>query len=85
MSYRGSNRTFAGSGRIGLFGSLARDDGFTRWSDVDIAAWGIDPEETFRAIGALLDMNGAVEVNLVDVNTCRPSLLEEIERHGIDL
>ena len=71
--------------RVVLFGSLARDSGFTRWSDVDIAAWGIAPEDTLRAIGAILDMNTPVEVNLVDVNTCRASLLAEIERNGIDL
>ena len=71
--------------RIVVFGSLARESGFTRWSDVDIAVWGIAPEDTFRAIGAVLDMNTEVEVNLVDVNTCRASLLEVIEQDGIDL
>ena len=71
--------------RIVVFGSLVRESGFTRWSDVDIAAWGIAPEDTFRAIGAVLDMNTEVEVNLVDVNTCRASLLEVIEQDGIDL
>lgn len=71
--------------RVVLFGSLARESGLTRWSDVDIAAWGIAPEDTFRAIGAILDMNTPIEVNLVDVNTCRASLLEEIARNGIDL
>ena len=71
--------------RVVVFGSLARESGFTRWSDVDIAAWGITPKDTFQAIGAILDMNTEVEVNLVDVNTCRPSLLEVIEQDGIDL
>ena len=71
--------------RVVLFGSLAHKTGFTRWSDVDIAAWGIAPEDTFRAIGAILDMDTDVAINLVDVNTCRPSILEEIERTGIDL
>jgi predicted nucleotidyltransferase len=71
--------------RVVLFGSLARESGFTRWSDVDVAAWGIAPDDTFRAIGAVQDLNTPVEVNLVDVNTCRLSLLEEIERHGIEL
>lgn len=71
--------------RVVLFGSLARESGFTRWSDVDVAAWGIAPEDTFRAIGAILDMNTPLAVNLVDVKTCRASLLEEIERNGIDL
>lgn len=71
--------------RVVVFGSLARETGFTRWSDVDIAAWGLAPEDTFRAIGAIMDMETAVPVNLVDVNTARPSLLAAIEREGIAL
>jgi predicted nucleotidyltransferase len=71
--------------RIVVFGSLARDTGFTRWSDVDIAAWGIAMEDTFRAIGVIMDLETEVPVNLVDVNTASPSLLETIEREGIAL
>ena len=71
--------------RVVVFGSLARESGFTRWSDVDVAAWGIAPEDTFRAIGAVLDMDTEIAVNLVDVNTCRTSLLEAIEQDGIDI
>ena len=71
--------------RVVVFGSLAREEGFTRWSDVDIAAWGIAPEDTFRAIGAVMDLETEIPVNLVDVNTARPSLLAAIEREGIEL
>lgn len=71
--------------RIVVFGSLARESGFTRWSDVDIAAWGLAPEDTFRAIGAVMDLEVEIPVNLVDVNTCRPPLLSAIDRDGIDL
>jgi len=71
--------------RVAIFGSLVRDGCFTRWSDVDIAAWGILPEETFRAIGAVLDSDKSFEINLVDVNACKPSLLEIIQREGVDL
>ena len=71
--------------RVVVFGSLTRESGFTRWSDVDIAAWGIAPEDTFRAIGAVMDLGTEVPVNLVDVNTVRPSLLAVIERDGIEL
>ena len=71
--------------RVVVFGSLARESGFTRWSDVDIAAWGIAPEDTFRAIGTVLDMDTEIAVNLVDVNTCRPPLLEVIEQDGVDV
>jgi uncharacterized protein len=71
--------------RVVVFGSLARVSGFTRWSDVDIAAWGLAQEDTFRAIGAVMDMDTDVPVNLVDVDTARPSLLAAIEREGIAL
>jgi predicted nucleotidyltransferase len=71
--------------RVVVFGSLARESGFTRWSDVDVAAWGLAPEDTFRAIGAVMDLPTEVPVNLVDVNTCRPALLSAIEQDGLDL
>jgi uncharacterized protein len=71
--------------RVVVFGSLANEVGFTRWSDVDVAAWGIAPEDTFRAIGAVMDLDTPVPVNLVDINTVRPELLAAIERDGIAL
>ncbi len=69
--------------RIVVFGSLARNSGFTRWSDIDIAVWGLPPEDTFRAIGVVMDLQTDIPVNLVDVNTARPTLLAVIERDGI--
>lgn len=71
--------------RVVVFGSLAHGSGFTRWSDVDVAAWGIAPEDTFQAIGAVMDLETEISVNLVDVNTCRPSLLKVIEQAGVEL
>lgn len=69
--------------RIVVFGSLVRNNGFTRWSDIDIAAWGLAPEDTFRAIGAVMDLQTDIPVNLVDVNTARPSLMAAIEQDGV--
>ncbi|MDQ3005556.1 MAG: nucleotidyltransferase domain-containing protein [Chloroflexota bacterium] len=71
--------------RVVVFGSLLRETSFNEWSDVDVAAWGIPPELTFRAIGAVMDLDPAFEVNLVDVNTCFPTLLKVIEHEGVDL
>ncbi len=68
-----------------VFGSLVREHGFTPWSDVDIAAWGISPKDTFRAIGAIMDLDTDIEMNLVDIGTCRPELLASIEQGGIEL
>jgi predicted nucleotidyltransferase len=71
--------------RVVVFGSLVHPGSFTPWSDFDIAAWGIKPEDTFRAIGVAMDIGDEIEVNLVDVGACRASILEVIEREGVDI
>jgi len=71
--------------RVAVFGSLLHESRFTEWSDVDIAAWGIAPDQTFRAIGTVMDLDSSFKINLVDVNTCTPSLLKAIEKEAIDL
>ena len=74
-----------GATRVMVFGSLVHKGCFTPWSDVDVAAWGIPLEDTFRAIGVVMDMSGEIEVNLVDVGACSPSLRATIEREGAEL
>lgn len=78
-------KTQFGANKVVVFGSLVHKGCFTRWSDVDIAAWGISPDETFRAINAVLGLDAHIEVNLVDVDACRPSLLTVIELEGVEL
>src|SRR5215470_15209457 len=74
-----------GVDRVMVFGSLVRAGCFTPWSDVDLAVWGLAPTDTFRAIGAVMDVDTAIAINLVDVATCRPELLAAIEQEGIAL
>ena len=78
-----------GATRVVAFGSLIHEGCFTSWSDVDIAAWGLRPEDTFRAMGAVMDLGmdlgPGIEVNLVDVGACRPTLLAVIEQEGVEL
>lgn len=74
-----------GVSRVVVFGSLVHPGWFTPWSDVDIAAWGIKPEDTFRAIGVVMDLDTDIPLNLVDVGACSASLLETIERDGVPL
>jgi len=71
--------------RVAVFGSLLYETRFTRWSDIDIAVWGIPADQTFRAMGAVMDLDSSVELNLVDVNTCSPSLLRAIEQEAVDV
>jgi predicted nucleotidyltransferase len=71
--------------RVAVFGSLLHESRFTQWSDIDIAAWGIPSDQTFRAIGAVMDLDSSLEINLVDVNTCSSTLLMAIERDAVDV
>lgn len=71
--------------RVVVFGSLVQNGRFTRWSDVDIAAWGLNDSNWLHAIGAVMDMKTGFEMNLVDVTVCKPAILESIEREGIDI
>lgn len=76
-------RTQYQADRIFVFGSLVQRQGFSHWSDVDIAAWGIAASDTFRAIGAVMDLSDEMEINLVDIDTCSSSLRTTILEEGI--
>jgi predicted nucleotidyltransferase len=78
-------KTRFGASRVVVFGSLVRENCFTPWSDVDIAAWGIPPRDIFRAIGALLELDPTIAVNLAPAESCRPALLTAIAQEGVEL
>ncbi len=71
--------------RVAAFGSLAKRACFTPWSDVDLAVWGIPPEQFYRAVAAVTGLTPSFEVDLVDAESCRPGLRQVIDREGIDL
>jgi len=73
--------------RVVVFGSLARKTVFTPWSDIDLAVWGIAPEEYYRAAGAAMDigLESGIRVDVVDAEESGPQLLAEIEQEGIRL
>lgn len=74
-----------GAMRVVVFGSLIHPGRFTRWSDVDLAAWGLDPARAVRAVMEVYELDPAIRVNLVDVETAHPRLLAVIEEEGIEL
>jgi uncharacterized protein len=74
-----------GASRVVIFGSLTKNELFTLWSDVDLAAWGLRPEDTLRAIGAVYDLDENIRVNLVDINIVNASFRTTIELDGIEI
>ena len=74
-----------GAKRVVIFGSLAHGQWFTSWSDIDLAAWGIAPTRFYAAVAAVADLGFSFKIDLIDVETCRPSLKKIIEQEGIEL
>jgi predicted nucleotidyltransferase len=74
-----------GATRVAVFGSLVHPGCFTRWSDIDLAVWGILPEDVFRAIGAVMDLQGSFDINLVEIQSARPAIRQVIEQEGVDI
>jgi len=71
-----------GASRVVIFGSLVRGQSFSRWSDIDLAAWGLRPNDYFVAVARLQDLSPDFEIDLVAMEHCRPELQEVILREG---
>jgi len=74
-----------GARRVVLFGSAAQRSSFTRWSDVDLAVWGVAPECFYSAVAAVTGLSTEITVDLVDPDGCPTTLRTVIEREGIEL
>ncbi len=71
--------------RVILFGSLATNIGFSEYSDIDLAAWGISAHEFYRAVATVTGISTTFKIDLIDPDTCPPSLKEAIISQGIAL
>lgn len=71
--------------RVVVFGSLTDESRYTPWSDIDLAVWGIAPDQFYRAIGVVNEISSEFKVDLVDLTarTCRPSAKQAIYRTGV--
>lgn len=74
-----------GAKRVVVFGSLARMKGFSAWSDIDLAAWGIAPDKIFSAVAAVIGLSPDFKVDLVEPDNCRETMRNSIHKHGIEI
>lgn len=68
--------------RVAVFGSLVHGYWFSRTSDVDLAAWGLESDDYFVAVAKLQDISPEFKIDLVSVESCKPALRETIARDG---
>lgn len=74
-----------GAKKVVVFGSLAKRSWFTRWSDVDLAAWGVPNDKFYAAVGAVTGLTTDFKVDLVDAGVCGDPLRKAIEVDGIEI
>ena len=74
-----------GAKRVVLFGSVLDPIWFAASSDVDLAVEGLAPDRFWEAWGLAEDVFDDRAVDLIEIETARPSLLRAIERYGIEL
>jgi predicted nucleotidyltransferase len=71
--------------RVILFGSLTRIESFHPQSDVDLAVEGLTGSDYWDAWRAVEDIIADRPVDLVDVEHASRSVLDVIQRYGIEL
>lgn len=74
-----------GAGRVAVFGSLVHPELFHARSDIDLAVWGLDERQIYRAVAALLALDPAIDVDLVRAEEAAPALGDTIAREGVPM
>jgi predicted nucleotidyltransferase len=62
-----------------VFGSLTRRGAFTPWSDLDLAASGIPPDQFYTAVAAVAGLSPELKVDLVDADRCPARIRSRID------
>ncbi len=71
--------------KVILFGSMRSPDSVHDRSDVDLAVWGLNPKDYFRAVGQLQGLHPDISVDLIEAESASPRLLGEIDATGVEL
>ena len=71
--------------RVVLIGSLASGKGFHPRSDIDLVIWEPDEKKYYQAVGKLLGLHPAFEIDLIDPEYASPNLSSVIEQDGVSL
>ena len=74
-----------GATQVAVFGSLAEPETFSKWSDIDIAVWGIPNDKYFRASSIASDISGLFKVDLIDFESSKGLFRERIQSQLIPI
>ncbi|WP_422446866.1 nucleotidyltransferase family protein [Thermoanaerobacterium sp. DL9XJH110] len=71
--------------KVFVFGSLTNPEKFTKWSDIDLAVWGIPDDFFYKAVAEMISLNSEIKIDLVDPEECGDDLKKAIEREGLKI
>jgi len=76
--------------KVALFGSMLAFAHIHERSDLDLAVWGLNPQDYYRAVGCLLALDARIQIDLVQVDLVpaewvSPRILRAIETTGVML
>ncbi len=74
-----------GATKVVVFGSLVHDWPYTAWSDIDLAAWGISDDRFYSAVAAVTGLSPDFKVDLLETQSCEPTLRAVVESDGVEL
>jgi predicted nucleotidyltransferase len=69
--------------KVLVFGSLTNPEKFTKWSDIDLAVWGIPDDSFYKAVAEMISLNSEINIDLVDPEVCGDDLKRAIEMEGL--
>ena len=71
--------------QVAVFGSLTKRESFSKWSDIDIAVWGIPSDMYFRAVWEAEDISRLFKLDLIDFESCKGLFRERIESQAVSI
>jgi predicted nucleotidyltransferase len=78
-------KTRFGARRVILFGSLAHRAWFVPDSDVDLVVEGLAGDDYWQAWRLVEEIIGDRSVDLIEIETASASLLQAVQRYGVEL
>ena len=72
-----------GATRVAVFGSLAEREWFTSSSDIDIVAWGIPRDASWRAYGKVVYFDAAFKIDFVTFEETQGLFRERVQSQAV--
>lgn len=72
-----------GATQVSVFGSLAEKNSFSKWSDIDIAVWGIPAENYLRALSEAENVSRLFKVDLIEFENCSGLFRDRVSSQAI--